>query len=147
MMDPMRPRLVALTVMVLALVAASCNAQASDAGEGSSAAGADEPEIQAYLALCSVRDAAAANDLTSAEATFENDAHETLHHLAAEVEGTDRPTAAALLQAKSDVEADFLEEAPDPTTVADHVQALLSAMRTALEVVGLTAPGCPEPQR
>lgn len=147
MMEPMRPRLVAASVMVLALVAASCSAQASDAGEGSPAAGADEPQIQAYLALCSVRDAAATNDLASAEATFENDAHETLHHLAAEVEGTDRPTAAALLQAKSDVEADFLEEAPDPTTVADHVRALLTAMGSALEVVGLTAPGCPEPQR
>ncbi|HEU4354677.1 MAG TPA: hypothetical protein VFT27_03735 [Actinomycetota bacterium] len=140
----MRPRFAAASMTVLTLVAASCSAQASGQGDGSSATAGD-PEIQAYLALCSARDAAAADDLASAEATFEDDAHEALHHLAAEVQSTDRPAAGALLQAKSEVEADFLEEAPDPPTVADHVQALLAAMGTALEVVGLTAPGCPEP--
>ena len=144
MMGRMRPRFAAASMTVLALVAASCSAQASGEGDGSSAA--DDPEIQAYLALCSARDAAAADDLASAEATFEDDAHETLHHLAAEVQGTDRSTAASLLQAKSDVEADFLDETPDPAMVADDVQALLTAMGPALDVVGLSAPGCPEPQ-
>ena len=147
MIGPMRPLFVAAAMMVLTLVAASCSAQASDTGEGGPVTGADDPEIQAYLALCSARDAAAADDLASAQATFENDAHETLHHLAAEVEGTDRPAAAGLLQAKSDVEADFLAEASDPTTVADHIQTLLTAMGTALEAEGLAPPACPEPRR
>lgn len=144
MMSPMRPRVVAVTIALLALVAASCSDQPTARGDGLPAAAADEPETQAYLVLCSARDAASAGDAAAAEATFEDEVHETLHHLAEEVEGVDRAAAAALLRAKSDVEADFAEEAPDPGAVAEHVDALLAAMADALEVVGTVAPACPE---
>lgn len=147
MMWPMRPHLVAVTMAVLALIAASCSDSPTVGSDGLPAATADEPEIQAYLALCSARDAAMTDDVAAAEATFEDEAHETLHHLAEELEGTDRAAAAALLRAKSDVEADLVEEAPDPATVGGHLDALLAAMADALEVVGLDAPACPEAQR
>jgi len=141
----MRPRVLVLTMAVLALLAASCADSGSvEADPGSPAPNADAPEIRAYLALCSVGTAASAQDLATAEATFHDEVHETLHHLADEVEAEDREVAAALLQAKSTVEADFAEEAPDPSTVSDHVAALLSAMGDALEGVGLVAPDCTE---
>lgn len=146
MMWPMRPRIVAVTMALLALVAASCSDQPTARGDGLPAAAADEPETPAYLALCSARDAASAGDAAAAEAAFQDEAHETLHHLAEEVEGADRAAAAALLRAKSDVEADFAEEAPDPATVGGHLDALLAAMADALEVVGSVAPACPEVQ-
>ncbi|HEX5950851.1 MAG TPA: hypothetical protein VFZ96_07605 [Actinomycetota bacterium] len=143
----MRPRIVAIAMAVLALVVASCSDAPTVGDRGSPAASADEREVAAYLALCSARDEASANEVGTAEATFEDEAHEALHHLAEEVEGTDRAASAALLRAKSDVEADFAEEAPEARTVHGHVEALLDAMRGALEVVGVTAPECPETQR
>lgn len=146
MMGAVGPRLVVVSMVVLALVTASCSDSATVRAAHPLTTGADAPEILAYLALCSVRDAASAGDVATAEATFEDDAHETLHHVADEVEGTDRAAAAGLLQAKSDVEADFAQDAPDPSAVSHHVEALLSAMGDALEVVGLPAPGCKEPQ-
>jgi hypothetical protein len=142
----MRPPVVAVTVAVLALVAASCSDSATVRDQRSPAGGADGPEIAALLALCSARDAAFADDVAVAEAAFEDEAHETLHHLAEEVEGIERAAAAALLRAKSDVEADFVEDAPDAAAVQGHVEALLDAMRDALEVVGIPAPACPETQ-
>lgn len=138
------PRILAVTMALFALVATSCGDQPTARGDGLPAA--DEPETQAYLALCSARDAASAGDAPAAEAAFQDEAHETLHHLAEEVEGADRAAAAALLRAKSNVEADFAEEAPDPATVAEHVDALLAAMADALDVVGTVAPACPEAQ-
>lgn len=145
MMWPM-PRVLAVTMALLALVAASCSDQPTASGDGLPAAAADGPETQAYLALCSALDAASAGDAAAAEAAFQDEAHETLHHLAEEVEGVDRAAAAGLLRAKSDVEADFAEEAPDPVIVAEHVDALLATMADALEVVGTVAPACPEVQ-
>ncbi|HEU4527520.1 MAG TPA: hypothetical protein VFT80_06310 [Actinomycetota bacterium] len=140
------PRVLAVTMALLALVAASCSDQPTASGDGLPAPAADGPETQAYLALCSALDAASAGDAAAAEAAFQDEAHETLHHLAEEVEGVDRAAAAGLLRAKSDVEADFAEEAPDPVIVAEHVDALLATMADALEVVGTVAPACPEVQ-
>lgn len=140
------PRVLAVTMALFALVATSCSDQPTAQGDGLPSVAADEPETQAYLALCSARDAASAGDARAAEAAFQDEAHETLHHLAEEVEGADRAAAAALLRAKSDVEADFAEEAPDPATVGGHLDALLAAMADALEVVGTVAPACPEMQ-
>jgi hypothetical protein len=142
----MRPRLVAITMALLALIATGCSDSATVRAEDSPAASDEGPEIRAYLALCSARDAASAEDVAVAEATFQDEAHEALHHLAEDVETTDRATSAALLQAKSDVEADFVEAAPDPSMVGDHLDTLLSAMADALDVLGMTAPACPEPQ-
>ena len=140
------PRLLAVTMALFALVATSCGDQPTARGDGLPSAAAEDPETQAYLALCSARDAASAGDAPAAEAAFQDEAHETLHHLAEEVEGADRAAAAALLRAKSDVEAVFAEEAPDPVIVGEHVDALLAAMADALEVVGTAAPACPEVQ-
>lgn len=144
-MEAMRSPLLVVSAVVLALLAVSCGGS-DDAGEGPSRSGPPSagPEARAYLALCSVQSAAAASDVPTAEATFRDEAHETLHHLADEVGAVDRAVAAALLQAKSTVEADLAEDAPDPATLAAHAQELLAAMGDAMGAVGLEAPGCLE---
>ena len=145
----MRSRPFAAALLVSALLVAGCGAS-NEAGpgdppsDGASPSGDLAPEIRAYLALCSVQIDAAAQDVVTAEATFRDEVHETLHHLADEVETVDRTIAAALLRAKSSVEADFAEDAPDPATTAADVQGLLSAMGNAMGAVGLEAPGCPD---
>ena len=146
-MGAMRSRPFAAALLVSALLVAGCGAS-DEAGpgdppsDGASPSGDLAPEIGAYVALCSVQVDAAAQDVATAEATFRDEVHETLHHLADEVETVDRAIAAGLLQAKSSVEADFAEDAPDPATTAADVQELLSAMGNALEAVGFEAPGC-----
>jgi hypothetical protein len=143
-MEAMRSPLLVVSAIVLTLLAVSCGSD--DAGESPSRSGPPSagPEVRAYLALCSVQSAAAASDVPTAEATFRDEVHETLHHLADEVGTVDRTVAAALLQAKSTVEADLAEDAPNPATLATHAQELLEAMEDAMGAVGLEAPGCLE---
>jgi hypothetical protein len=93
---------------------------------------------QALTALCELR---SVTDRDQANAMFFDQAHQTLHVLAAATEPVDRVPAAGLLEAKQVVEADLLADTL-PETFADDVGALLVATRGALEAVDLPAPGC-----
>jgi len=103
------------------------------------------PQGDAYLSLCEVRSDLAAGDAASAEATFEDEVHETLHEIAHELETADRQAAAALLVAKSEVEAGFAEASPDAKTLEWAVAALLVATSDGMAVLGLDVPECPAP--
>jgi hypothetical protein len=93
---------------------------------------------QALTALCELR---SVTDRDQANALFFDQAHLTLHVLAAATEPVDRVPAAGLLEAKQVVEADLLADTL-PQTFADDVGALLVATRGALKTVDLPAPGC-----
>jgi hypothetical protein len=130
-------RLIALA-FVPALLAAACSG--SDEPEPSSPTGpvARADTDRAVNGLCEL---AGETDLATANARFQDQAHRTLHAVAAEAERVDRAVSAALLETKQRVEADLAE--PDlPAGFADDVEALLVALRAALETIGLPAPAC-----
>jgi hypothetical protein len=100
-----------------------------------------EAADSAVLGLCEL---VGTTDRTSANATFQDRSHQTLHVIAAATEGVDRAVAGALLQAKQVVEADL--EAPElPPGFAGDVGALLDATRAALAAIGVDAVDCAEP--
>jgi hypothetical protein len=93
---------------------------------------------ETVAALCDLRDTTARD---AANATFFDRAHQHLHVLAAATENVDRVPAAGVLESMQVVEADLLSDRL-PAGFGDHVEALLTATRTALEADGLPAPGC-----
>jgi hypothetical protein len=101
------------------------------------------PEAEALLALCAVEADLARGDIERAEATFEDDAHETLHEIAHEVEEVDREVAARLLVAKAKVEAGFADPAVRAPAQRRAVAALIDAMREAMATLDLDQPACP----
>ena len=102
------------------------------------------PQVEAFLALCSVAADVAAEDLVTAEATFHDEVHEALHELTDELEGVDRELSAGLLQAKATVEADFTEDPPNPVALEADVAELIAATDAGLAALGVQTPGCPE---
>jgi len=100
-----------------------------------------EAASAAVLGLCDVR-SGLSTDPQGAVATFENQVHEELHVIAAATEVRDREAAATLLQAKEKVEADLADPATAAGSGAD-IDALLSAVRSALTAIGLSGPDCP----
>jgi hypothetical protein len=124
---------------VLAVVATGCSGSgdpATTTGPTGSVARADAD--RAVTGLCAL---VGMTDLGAANATFQDEAHRTLHAVAADAERIDRAVSAALLETKQRVEADLAE--PDlPPGFPDDVQALLVALRAALETIGLPAPEC-----
>jgi hypothetical protein len=131
-------RSLALTFLV-AVVAAGC----SGSDDPVTATGPTGPVAladadRAVNGLCAL---VGETDLAAASARFQDQAHRTLHAVAAEAERVDRAASAALLQTKQRVEADLAE--PDlPPSFPDDVEALLVALRAALETIGLPAPEC-----
>jgi len=148
-MNPVRSLASIVPMTALALLAA-CGGSAATSPSSSpttSSSTALVPEVRAFLSLCSVAADVAAEDLAGAEAAFQDEVHETLHELADRLGSTDRAVSAALLQAKSKVEADLLEDAPDSARLGTDVGGLLAAMADALGAVGLDVPECPEQPR
>jgi hypothetical protein len=126
-------------LLVLALGANGCDrSPEGTAPSGSLGPVTAEAADGAVAGLCELP---AATDLASANATFQDRSHQTLHVIAAAAEVVDRPAAAALLAAKQRVEAD-LAEAALPDGFGDDVEALIVATRAALEAIGLDAPAC-----
>lgn len=141
----MRLSLLALAA-ALALTLTACgsdDAARSDTYPSVSGSGATAPEVLALRSLCDVRASLAEGDTAGAEATFQDDVHETLHHLADEVAAVDRTVSGDLLMAKSVVEEGFLQGPADAAGLGTATDDLLSAMRVALGAVGLPAPACP----
>jgi hypothetical protein len=95
---------------------------------------------EAMDALCDIADGRVAA-FEQAQATFNNRAHETLHHIAAAAQEDDPATAAALLEAKSVVETDLDQDEPRPELAA-HVAVLAAATAEAIRAIGLDAGAC-----
>lgn len=85
--------------------------------------------------------AAAASDVEAAEAIFFDRAHDSLHELAAALGDTDRVSAARLLEAKQDVEAE-LDGAARREIVRDDLVALAAVTGGALDVLGIERAEC-----
>ncbi len=100
------------------------------------------PEGYALIALCSVQTDLEGGDIERAEATFEDEVHETLHELADALQEVDREAAADLLVAKSEVEARFARPAVRGAAQARAVGRLIDAMRGAMTVLELDQPAC-----
>jgi hypothetical protein len=129
-------RSLASASLVLLLVAASCSGSDDSPPAAGPVTTADAD--QAVGALCALEEEA---DRAAADALFQDRAHLTLHAVAAQAERVDRAASAALLETKQRVEAD-LAEADLPPGFAEDVEALLVALRAALETIGLPAPAC-----
>lgn len=131
-------------LLVLAILAGACGGDSGDERSpsplpsGSLGPVTQDAADEAILGLCEVVDAV---DRTSAEASFIDRSHQTLHVIAAATEVVDRSTAAGLLVNKQLVEADLAE--PDlPPGFGGDVEALLEATREALRAIGMDAPPC-----
>jgi hypothetical protein len=92
----------------------------------------------AVVTLCDLR---TATDLDAASARFYDDAHQTLHVIAAVAQVRDRSAAASLLATKQRVEAD-LEASSLPAAFGADVGALAVATTEALDAIGLPVEGC-----
>jgi hypothetical protein len=129
-------------VVALAMVAAACGAD-PDGGEPppSSSFGVVTPDAarETVLGLCEL---GSTTDALTAEATFLDRSHATLHAIAAAVEARDRAAATDLLEAKQRVEAAVARDDLPPRFQRD-VESLIDATRAALDALGLRAPACP----
>lgn len=94
----------------------------------------------AHRGVCEAAEAAA-GDVEAAEAIFFDRAHDSLHELAATLDDTDRVSAARLLEAKQDVEAE-LDGAVRREIVRDHLVALAAVTGDALDVLGIERAEC-----
>jgi hypothetical protein len=125
--------------VLLALVTLACGSNAGGATDLSGGI-AQHQANEAMSALCDI----ARGRVTAFEdvrAAFQNRAHETLHHIAEVAREEDTASAAALLEAKSVVEAD-LEQDEAPTELAAHAAILAEATAHAIRVIGLNAGTC-----
>jgi len=135
----MRLHALVVATAVLGPLMAGCGGSGSTSPSATTA-----PEVRAFLSLCSMSSEVAGDDVAAAEATFQDEVHETLHELADRLGSTDRATAAAVLEATSRVEADLVETTPDPARLSEDVAGLVTAMGDALAAAGFEAPPCPE---
>jgi len=165
----MRPRLTHLVGIALCLALAACGSDDAVVSEPSATASVSQtpsaspsetepspasspsaepepeptgPEARALLALCTVETDLARGDVERAEATFENDVHETLHEIAHEVEEVDLEVAAGLLRAKYDVELGFAQPTIRTGPQRRAVAALIDAIREAMATLDLDQPAC-----
>ncbi len=128
---------VLLSVAVVGAVA--CGADAGGATDFTGSVSQDHAD-EAMTALCDIAEGRVTT-FEGVRATFQNRAHESLHHIAAEAQDEDTASAAALLEAKFVVEADLeLDEAP--ADLSEHVSALATATSDAIVVIGLDAEPC-----
>ena len=146
----MRPAVAAAVVSVaVALSTGSCR----DSGGGSEGFGATivlggEPApvpvsrlTAAVEGLCTA--VGQAPDVPrAAETTFFDDSHATLHVIARALEDVDRPAAAALLEAKQRVEADFSGGLASGGRVADDLRILVDATRAGLARLEVSTAAC-----
>ena len=85
---------------------------------------------------------AALPDLSAAERTFTNQAHEALHGLAADPR-LDRSMSARVLEAMEKVETDF-RQSPDVAVLTDDLAKLHASADAALHALGVQVPACAE---
>jgi hypothetical protein len=84
----------------------------------------------------------APGNVDAARQTFFGVSHDGIHLIARGLEEKDRAAAAALLEAKQKVEADFLTPPPGPQIAAD-LRKLAAVTRTSLALFQVSADACP----
>lgn len=84
----------------------------------------------------------AQTDPAAAKRTFNGRSHDGLHLIARGLQDIDRAAAAALLEAKQKVEADFSGSAAGPQ-VAAGLRSLADVTRSSLTRFNVTADACP----
>jgi hypothetical protein len=84
----------------------------------------------------------AGTDQSAAEKTFQGKSHDGLHLIARGLQDIDRPAAAALLEAKQKVEADFSNHAAGPQVAAD-LRSLSDVTRSSLARFNVSVDACP----
>jgi hypothetical protein len=84
----------------------------------------------------------AATDVSAAEKTFQGKSHDGLHLIARGLETIDRAAAAALLEAKQKVEADFSNHVPGSQVAAD-LRSLSEVTKSSLAHFSVTVDACP----
>lgn len=94
----------------------------------------------AFEGLCQSREQA--GNAEAARATFFDESHQALHELAMELEGTDRRTAAELLEAKAKVEV-ALDRLSTSSLRQEVLAELIEVTRTGLRSQSIEA-SCPE---
>jgi hypothetical protein len=124
---------------VFALATVACGANAGGTTDLSGGVSQDRAD-EAMTALCDIAEGRVVA-FEEVEAAFNDRAHETLHHIASAAREEDASEAAALLEAKSVVEAD-LEQDEAPAGLARHVAALAAATATAIRAIGLEGEPC-----
>lgn len=130
-----RPTVTAARLILAALVMVGC----APANSGDTAASA-APVADAAAALCTARRQAPADPLAARRVFYER-AHDHLHDLARQVQRTDRPAAARLLEAKQRVERD-LDAGAIPQRLVGDLDRLLVATDAALTAVSIPPPTC-----
>jgi hypothetical protein len=150
-----RRRLVAVAVLVVAAAGVSAGACSSGGASGEAQpdpgptivlAGEPAPVpvrrlTAAVEGLCTALQQAP-DSPAAAEATFYDQSHATLHAIARALEDVDRPAAAALLEAKQRVEADFAGGLASGGRVADDLRPLVAATSAGLARLEVKAPAC-----
>jgi hypothetical protein len=140
----MRRSRVLVALLTAAMLAACGGTEVEVGGTGSpsptGATGVSQTAASAAaLGLCDVR--AQAGDAETAGATFDDRVHETIHAIAAAVQGADPEVAARLLEAKERVESDLADGAPEQELGAD-VDRLIDELAAATEALGLDPTDC-----
>jgi hypothetical protein len=137
-----------VVVLALALTAGSCRSETAGgpAEPGTTVVLAGEPVPVSRLTaavdgLCTALRQAPANP-KAAEATFFDESHATLHVVARALEDVDRPAAAALLEAKQQVEADFSAGLASGGRVSDDLRRLVDATRAGLTRLEVPTQAC-----
>ncbi len=97
--------------------------------------------VSVAAGLCAAA-AQAPSDKAAAERTFQGRSHDGLHLIARGLQDRDRAAAAALLEAKSKVEADFSGSTPGPQVAAD-LRQLAEVTRASLAQYSVTVDSCP----
>jgi hypothetical protein len=126
--------------MALALGATACgNGGAGDPPTSTPSAGVTTSAAAIAIgALCRM---ATDDDVTDAKATFYDDAHTTLHAIAAAADAKEVGSDAELLIAMQRVEAE-LEEGSLPPAYGDDIRALRLIAARTLRGIGFEAPPC-----
>ncbi|HJS26296.1 MAG TPA: hypothetical protein VJ913_04125 [Actinomycetota bacterium] len=131
-------RSLGLSVLIV-LATAACGANAGGTTDRSGGVSQEQAD-ETMTVLCDIAEGRV-TAFEEARASFQNRAHETLHHVAAAAQEEDTASAAALLEAKSVVETD-LEQDQAPAELAVHTAALADATAGAIRLIGLAAEPC-----
>ena len=84
----------------------------------------------------------AATDISAAAKTFNSKSHDGLHVIARGLQEIDRPTSAALLEAKQKVEGDISGKTAGPQLAAD-LRSLSEVTKSGLARFNVTVDACP----
>jgi hypothetical protein len=145
--DRARRRLPARVASVVLLTVTACSTSA-DTGSNATPSGPSgalgvvrlPAAREAVTTLCRIKTDEGL-DRETANGAFYDQAHQTLHVIAAAVEVRDRTAAAELQVAKQRVEQDLLDD-PLPASFTADVEALVRTTRRALSAVRIDVPGC-----